>query len=142
MSETKQIENTHIETNSNEIDINKKNKLIRECYTIYNVVKKYIATHNPIFNESFNEKDPMNIIDNTYILEIPYSVIFRVIKVLNLFHYQNKTYLSNDEKIITGLQHKSYAYYKEIICENGYIQFVFCLENDKACKGILLSPEV
>jgi len=28
MSETKQIENTHIETNSNEIDINKKNKLI------------------------------------------------------------------------------------------------------------------
>ena len=74
------------------------------------------------------KKNQCNSIDNTYILEILYSLIFRVIKVLNLFNYQNKTYLSNDEKIITGLQYKSYAYYKEIICDNGYIQFVFCLK--------------
>ena len=55
-------------------------------------------------------------------------------KCIDLIHkeyvclYFTIVYLSNDEKIITGLSYKSYAYYKEIICENGYIQFVFCLK--------------
>jgi hypothetical protein len=139
--ETRQIETNQLENINNEIDNNNKNKLIKECYLIYSVIKKYIALHKPIFIESFNEERPLDSIYNTYILEIPYNVIFRIIKVLKLLHYQNKTYLSNDGKNITGLSYKSYAYYKEILYKNEYIKFVFCLENDKYCKGILLSPE-
>ena len=124
---------------SNEIDIETQKKL-KEYYKIYNVIKKYIAYHKPIFNESFKEEDPFNTTENTYIVTMPYIIIPKIIKVLKLLHYKNKTYLSNDEKIITGLPYKSYAYYKEINSENGNTQFVFCLEIDKKCKGIILSP--
>jgi hypothetical protein len=135
MSEITQLENT-----SNEIDIDKKNKLINEFYIICKLIKTYIKNYKPIFNESFNELDPINTTEITYILEIPYIIISKIIRVLKLLHYKNKTYLSNDEKNITGLPYKSYAYYK-VIYENGYRQYVFCLETDKNCNGILLSPD-
>lgn len=134
-------ENTQLEKTNNEIDIIQRKKLIKEYSTIYNALKKYIMFHYPIFNESFDEKEPINTIDTTYALKIPYIVIPKVVKVLKLLHYHNKTYLSNDEKNITGLPYKSYTYYKEIIYDNKYKQYVFCLENDKKCKGILLSPD-
>ena len=136
MSDSIQLEKTN-----NEIDIIKKNKLIKECYTIYNVIKKYVMFHYPIFNNSFNDEDPINSIDTTYVLEIPYNVIPKIIRVLKLLHYHNKTYLSNDEKNITGLSYKSYAHYKQIKTRNGNTQYVFCLENDRKCSGILLSPD-
>jgi hypothetical protein len=137
--------NNEIKITNNEIDIVQRNKLIKECYTIYNIIKKYVMFHYPTFNNTFNEEDPINSIDTTYVLEIPYNVIQKITRVLKLLHYHNKTYLSNDEKNITGLPYKSYAYYKEIIYKNGneniYKHYVFCLENDKKCKGILLSPD-
>ena len=147
MSEITEMETTQMETTpqkniNNEIDSNKKNKLIKECYAIYNVIKKYITLNTPIFNESFNEERPLDSIYNTYILEIPYNVIFRIIKVLKLLNYQNKTYLSNDGKHITGLPYKSYAFYKTKINESGRPQFVFCLGTDPKCNGILLSPVI
>jgi hypothetical protein len=68
------------------------------------------------------------------------SLIPRIIKVLNMINYRNESYLSYDEKEIHCLSYNSYAFYKEQKIENGVTQFVFCLEDDKGCKGILLSP--
>ena len=56
-----------------------------------------------------------------------------------MLKYKNESYLSYDEKKIHGLTYKSYAFYKEQKIENRITQFVFCLEDDKECKGILLS---
>ena len=127
-----------LETTNNEKDIIIKNKIVKECYTIYKVINLYVAQHQPIFNESFNEGYP---IENTYLIKIKYTVIFRITRVLLLLHYKNLTYFSNDEKIITGLPYKSFAFFKEIVLENGNTQYVFCLDTDTKCNGILLSLE-
>ena len=62
-------------------------------------------------------------------------------KGVNMLQFKNESYLSYDEKAIHGLSYKSYAFYKEQKIENNAIQFVFCLEDDKNCKGILLSSK-
>jgi len=104
---------------------------------IINLLRKYISTHNPLFSESYN--DLYNPIEDTYIIEIKSLVRPRIIEVLNMLQFRNKSYLSYDEKAIHGLSYKSYAFYKEQKIENNATQFVFCLEDDKHCKGILLS---
>ena len=127
-----------LETTNNERDMIIKNKIVKECYTIYKVIHLYIAQHQPIFTESFNEGYP---IENTYLIKIKYTVIFRIARVLLLLQYRNLTYFSNHEKIITGLSYKSFAFFKEIVLENGNTQYVFCLDTDTKCNGILLSLE-
>ena len=120
-------------TNNNSI----KNKDIDDHFII-NILQKFIYTHKPLFKESLN--DLYNATTYTYIIEMNNSIIPRIIKVLNMINYRNESYLSYDEKDIHGLTYKSYAFYKEQKIENGYKKFVFCLEDDKGCKGILLSP--
>ena len=127
-----------LETTNNERDLIIKNKIVKECYTIYKVINLYVAQHQPIFNESFNEGYP---IEKTYLIKIKYTVIFRIARVLLLLQYRNLTYFSNHEKIITGLSYKSFAFFKEIVLENGNTQYVFCLDTDTKCNGILLSLE-
>ena len=106
---------------------------------IINLLRKYISTHNPLFSESYN--DLYNPIEDTYIIEIKSAVIPRIIKVLKTLKFTNESYLSYDEKEIHGLSYKSYAFYKEQKIENGATKFVFCLEDDKNCKGILVSSK-
>ncbi len=120
-------------TNNNSIKI----KDIDDHYIIF-VLQKFIYTHKPLFRESLN--DLFNATEYTYIIEMNNSIIPRIIEVLKMLKYRNESYLSYDEKDIHGLTYKSYAFYKEQKIENGVTQFVFCLEDDKECKGILLSP--
>jgi len=112
---------------------------IKNFDIIINLLKKYVNKYRPIFFESFNEGYP---IENTYILQIPFIIIPKIIQVLKILNYKNESYISNDEKFITGLTYKSYAFYKEKKIENNtkQIHFLFCLEDDKNCKGLLLSP--
>ena len=124
---------------------------------IINLLKKYVNKYKPLFLESFNEGYP---IENTYILQIPFNIIPKIIQVLKVLKYKNESYISKDETQIHGLPYKSYAFYKEESIENieniknseniknikniknksKHIYFVFCLEDDKKCRGILLSP--
>lgn len=103
---------------------------------IFNVLQHYIYTHKPVILESFNNGYPT---EDTYILEITNIIRPKIVDVLHNLKYNNHIYLSNEDKYIYGLPYKSYAFYKEIISENNKTIFVFCLENDKECKGILLS---
>ena len=118
--------------NSNTNTENTYNKII-------NLLQIYIYTHNPLFSESFN--DIYNPITDTYIIEIKTRVRPRVIEVLNMLQFKNESYLSYDEKEIHGLSYKSYAFYKEQKIDYKAKQFVFCLEDDKNCKGILVSSK-
>lgn len=126
--------------------------------TIINLLKKYVNKYKPLFlettHESFNKGYP---IENTYILQIPFNIIPKIVQVLKALKYKNESYISKDETQVHGLTFKSYAYYKEKSIENSensetiknlkklkhksnYIYFVFCLEDDKNCRGLLLSP--
>lgn len=107
---------------------------------IINVLQKFIHNHNPIFSGSLN--DLYNPTEDTYIIQIKSVVRPRIIEVLKMLHFRNESYLSYDEKEIHGLPYKSYAFYKEQKIENNETHFVFCLEGDKACKGILLSSKL
>jgi hypothetical protein len=110
---------------------------IKNFNIIISVLQTYIFSHKPIFIESLN--DLYNSTEDTFIIEIKAIIIPRIIEVLKVLQFRNESYLSYDGKEIHGLSFKSYAFYKEQTMENGEPQFTFCLENDKDCKGILLS---
>lgn len=106
---------------------------------IYNLIYKYVNKYKPLYLETFNNGYP---IENTYILEIPFIIIPKIVKFLKFKKFRKESYISNDEQQIHGLSYKSYAFYKEKKMYNtkNQIYFVFCLENDKNCRGLLLSP--
>ena len=131
---TNNKKNNSNNTNSNSTSI--KLKYIDDNFII-NVLRKFIHNNNPIFSSSIN--DLYNPTEDTYIIQIKSVVRPRIIEVLKMLHFRNESYLSYDEKEIHGLSYKSYAFYKEQKIENNETQFVFCLEGDKACKGILLT---
>jgi hypothetical protein len=109
---------------------------IRNYDNIIKLLQTYIYCNQPIFSESFNDGYPT---EDTYILQIKTIIRPRIIEVLKMLQFRNESYLSYDEKDIHGISFKSYAFYKEKIIKNGKKKFIFCLENDKNCRGILLS---
>jgi len=119
----------------------KNNKTLEEYKKIYVLMQTYLFNRYPIFNESFNKGYPT---DNTYIIKISYNIIQKVINLLHFLKYKDESYLSrdDDDTSICGLQNRSYAFFKSKINVNGEIIYVFCMKNNKNCKGILLSPHI
>ena len=134
------MESIIINNNEHNNEHNNKYNKIKDIDNIFiiKLLQSFIYTHKPIFKESFNDGYPT---EDTYIIEIKTRGKPRIIEVLNMLEFKNESYLSYDEKEIHGLSYKSYAFYKECKINNCVTQFVFCLDTDKACKGILLSSK-
>lgn len=135
---TNNKDNNNTNPNSNRNSIPIKIKDIDDNFII-NILRKFIYNHKPVFSGSLNNL--YNPTEDTYIIQIKSIVRPRIIEVLKMLQFRNESYLSYDEKEVHGLSYKSYAFYKEQKIENNETQFVFCLEGDKACKGILLSSK-